>query len=169
MRLGRVFWSRPSARWPRPNLRAADTNAVLDAWFAAQANVHTLSADFVQTRTLKTLVQPLRGQRPLVVCAAQPISLGTGPAAANHRPAARGRNVRHLSAAQTRGALSPGRVRPARVARCHVACWMPVFRAPARNSMRNFKSNRSRKPTARGCWRCSRAAPPRARSCPNCA
>jgi outer membrane lipoprotein-sorting protein len=40
-------------------LRAADTNAVLDAWFAAQANVHTLSADFVQTRTLKTLVQPL--------------------------------------------------------------------------------------------------------------
>jgi outer membrane lipoprotein-sorting protein len=40
-------------------LRAADTNAVLDAWFAAQANVHSLSADFVQTRTLKTLVQPL--------------------------------------------------------------------------------------------------------------
>ena len=40
-------------------LRAADTNAVLDAWFAAQANVHTLSADFVKTRTLKTLVQPL--------------------------------------------------------------------------------------------------------------
>jgi outer membrane lipoprotein-sorting protein len=40
-------------------LRAADTNAVLDAWFAAQAQVHTLSADFVQTRTLKTLVQPL--------------------------------------------------------------------------------------------------------------
>jgi len=40
-------------------LRAADTNAVLDAWFAAQANVHFLSADFVQTRTLKTLVQPL--------------------------------------------------------------------------------------------------------------
>jgi outer membrane lipoprotein-sorting protein len=40
-------------------LRATDTNAVLDAWFAAQANVHTLSADFVQTRTLKTLVQPL--------------------------------------------------------------------------------------------------------------
>jgi len=40
-------------------LRAADTNAVLDAWFAAQAGVHSLSADFVQTRTLKTLVQPL--------------------------------------------------------------------------------------------------------------
>jgi outer membrane lipoprotein carrier protein len=41
------------------NLRAADTNAVLEGWFAAQAAVHTLSADFVQTRTLKTLVQPL--------------------------------------------------------------------------------------------------------------
>ncbi len=40
-------------------LSAADTNAVLDAWFAAQANVHAISADFVQTRTLKTLVQPL--------------------------------------------------------------------------------------------------------------
>jgi outer membrane lipoprotein-sorting protein len=40
-------------------LRAADTNAVLEGWFASQAAVHTLSADFVQTRTLKTLVQPL--------------------------------------------------------------------------------------------------------------
>jgi outer membrane lipoprotein-sorting protein len=40
-------------------LNAADTNAVLDAWFAAQAQVHSLSADFVQTRMLKTLVQPL--------------------------------------------------------------------------------------------------------------
>ena len=40
-------------------LRGADTNAVLEAWFAAQAQVHSLSADFVQTRTLKTLVQPL--------------------------------------------------------------------------------------------------------------
>jgi outer membrane lipoprotein-sorting protein len=39
--------------------RAADTNAVLDGWFAAQAKVHSISADFVQTRTLKTLVQPL--------------------------------------------------------------------------------------------------------------
>jgi len=40
-------------------LRATDTNAVLDAWFAAQAKVHSFSADFVQTRTLKILVQPL--------------------------------------------------------------------------------------------------------------
>ena len=41
------------------NLCAADTNAVLESWFAAQAIVHSMSADFVQTRTLKTLVQPL--------------------------------------------------------------------------------------------------------------
>jgi outer membrane lipoprotein-sorting protein len=41
------------------NLRAADTNAVLESWFTAQAGVHSMSADFVQTRTLKTLVQPL--------------------------------------------------------------------------------------------------------------
>lgn len=39
--------------------RAADTNAVLDAWFAAQKNLHTWSADFIQTRALKTLTQPL--------------------------------------------------------------------------------------------------------------
>lgn len=38
---------------------AADTNAVLDSWFAAQAKVRTWSADFTQTRTLKTLTQPL--------------------------------------------------------------------------------------------------------------
>jgi outer membrane lipoprotein-sorting protein len=38
---------------------AADTNAVLDGWFAAQKNLHSWSADFVQTRVLKTLTQPL--------------------------------------------------------------------------------------------------------------
>ena len=41
------------------NARANETNSVLDKWFAAQADVHTWSADFVQTRTLKTLTQPL--------------------------------------------------------------------------------------------------------------
>jgi outer membrane lipoprotein-sorting protein len=41
------------------NIRADETNAVLDAWFAAQKNLHTWSADFVQTRALKTLTQPL--------------------------------------------------------------------------------------------------------------
>ena len=41
------------------NVRADETNSVMDAWFAAQKNLHTWSADFVQTRTLKTLTQPL--------------------------------------------------------------------------------------------------------------
>jgi outer membrane lipoprotein-sorting protein len=40
-------------------VRATDTNTVLDAWFAAQKNLHTWSADFTQTRALKTLTQPL--------------------------------------------------------------------------------------------------------------
>lgn len=40
-------------------LAAADTNAVLDAWLAAQTNFATWSADFVQTRSLKALSQPL--------------------------------------------------------------------------------------------------------------
>ncbi|MGO8700281.1 MAG: LolA family protein [Limisphaerales bacterium] len=44
---------------PSCGLRAADTNAVLENWFAAQANVKTISTDFIQTRHLKTLVQPL--------------------------------------------------------------------------------------------------------------
>jgi outer membrane lipoprotein-sorting protein len=38
---------------------AADNDAMLDAWFAAQKNFHAWSADFVQTRALKTLTQPL--------------------------------------------------------------------------------------------------------------
>ena len=42
-----------------PNVRASEANSVLDAWFAAQKNVRTWSADFVQTRALKTLTQPL--------------------------------------------------------------------------------------------------------------
>jgi outer membrane lipoprotein-sorting protein len=41
------------------NIRAADINGVLDAWFSAQKNLHTWSADFTQTRALKTLTQPL--------------------------------------------------------------------------------------------------------------
>ena len=39
--------------------QAAETNAVLRAWLAAQTNLHTWTADFTQTRTLKTLTQPL--------------------------------------------------------------------------------------------------------------
>ncbi len=41
------------------NLRAGDTNTVLDGWFAAQTKVQSWSADFIQTRSLKTLTQPL--------------------------------------------------------------------------------------------------------------
>jgi outer membrane lipoprotein-sorting protein len=41
------------------NVRADETNSVLDAWFAAQKNLHSWSADFTQTRALKTLTQPL--------------------------------------------------------------------------------------------------------------
>lgn len=40
-------------------LRSADLDAVLEKWLAAQTNFQTWSADFVQTRTLKTLTQPL--------------------------------------------------------------------------------------------------------------
>ena len=38
---------------------AADTNAVLNHWLAAQADLKTWSADCTQTRSLKTLTQPL--------------------------------------------------------------------------------------------------------------
>ncbi|MGD0538914.1 MAG: outer membrane lipoprotein carrier protein LolA [Verrucomicrobiota bacterium] len=39
--------------------RAADTNSVIAAWLSAQTNMSTWSADFVQTRWLKVLNQPL--------------------------------------------------------------------------------------------------------------
>jgi len=39
--------------------RAMDTNGVLSEWFAAENQLQTWSADLVQTRTLKTLTQPL--------------------------------------------------------------------------------------------------------------
>ena len=38
---------------------ATDTNAVLTSWLSAQTNLHTWSADFTQTRTFRTLTQPL--------------------------------------------------------------------------------------------------------------
>lgn len=38
---------------------AAEANAVLATWLAAQTNLQTWSAEFVQTRTLKALTQPL--------------------------------------------------------------------------------------------------------------
>ncbi len=41
------------------NAFSTDTNAVFDSWFAAQKNLQSWSADFVQSRLLKTLTQPL--------------------------------------------------------------------------------------------------------------
>ncbi len=41
---------------------AGDTNALLTAWLNAQTNLHTWSAGFTQTRTLKALAQPLTAQ-----------------------------------------------------------------------------------------------------------
>src|SRR2546423_1082149 len=38
---------------------AAETGPLLTRWLNAQTNIQTWSADFVQTRTLKSLVQPL--------------------------------------------------------------------------------------------------------------
>jgi outer membrane lipoprotein-sorting protein len=42
-----------------PSSRAADTNSVISNWIAAQTNIHTFSADVVQTRIFKSLAQPL--------------------------------------------------------------------------------------------------------------
>ncbi len=39
--------------------RAAERNVLLDSWFAAQTNLHTWSADVVETRHIQTLAQPL--------------------------------------------------------------------------------------------------------------
>ena len=38
---------------------AVDTNAVINAWLKAQADLKTWHSDFTQTRTMKTLSQPL--------------------------------------------------------------------------------------------------------------
>jgi len=47
--------------WPLSGARA-QTNELLIAWLNAQTNLHTWSADVTQTRSLKTLVQPLTAQ-----------------------------------------------------------------------------------------------------------
>jgi len=38
---------------------AADTNALLTSWLNSQTNIHAWTADVIQTRTLKSLTQPL--------------------------------------------------------------------------------------------------------------
>lgn len=49
--------------------RALDTNAVLNAWIAAQSKLQTWSADFTQTRKVQTLKEPLRTPGRLVFAA----------------------------------------------------------------------------------------------------
>lgn len=41
------------------SLWAAENGALLDSWFSAQTNLHTWSAELIQTRSLKVLTQPL--------------------------------------------------------------------------------------------------------------
>src|SRR5438045_6189795 len=38
---------------------SAQTHSLVASWLSAQTNVHTWSADFIQTRTLKSLTEPL--------------------------------------------------------------------------------------------------------------
>lgn len=44
---------------PRAKSQTPDAGALLSSWLSAQTNIHTWSADFVQTRQLKSLTQPL--------------------------------------------------------------------------------------------------------------
>ena len=53
-----LLWSLMLGTWSF-HANATDTNAVLNGWFASQTNLQTWSADFTQTRALKTLTQPL--------------------------------------------------------------------------------------------------------------
>jgi outer membrane lipoprotein-sorting protein len=58
-----------AARVAASLLFSLDAGAVLDAWFAAQRDLHSWSAEFVQTRTLKTLTQPLTAAGRLLFAA----------------------------------------------------------------------------------------------------
>jgi outer membrane lipoprotein-sorting protein len=53
-----LLWSLTIGSWSF-SARAAETNSTVSKWIAAQANIHTFSADVVQTRTFKSLTQPL--------------------------------------------------------------------------------------------------------------
>jgi outer membrane lipoprotein-sorting protein len=53
------LWSLVLGVWSF-SARAADTNALLSTWIAAQTNIHTWSAEVVQTRTLMSLTQPVK-------------------------------------------------------------------------------------------------------------
>src|SRR5690242_4121856 len=52
------LWSLVVGTW-NFNARAAETSTILSTWLNAQTNIQSWSADFVQTRTLKSLTQPL--------------------------------------------------------------------------------------------------------------
>lgn len=52
------LWSLALGAWSF-HASAAEPIPVVSAWLDAQANIHTWSADFIQTRTLKSLSQPL--------------------------------------------------------------------------------------------------------------
>src|SRR4051812_33863437 len=43
---------------PRP-IQAIETNAILNAWLSSQTNITSWSAEFIQTRVLKVLRDPL--------------------------------------------------------------------------------------------------------------
>lgn len=46
---------------PAPSAPGADSpEGLFSQWLAAQTNLHTLAADFVQTRSLRSLAQPIR-------------------------------------------------------------------------------------------------------------
>jgi outer membrane lipoprotein-sorting protein len=53
-----LLWSLVLGTWSF-SANAADKNALISKWIAAQTNIHTWSADVVQTRTFKSLAQPL--------------------------------------------------------------------------------------------------------------
>src|SRR5204863_4161325 len=42
-----------------PSALGAETNSLVTSWLSAQTNIQTWSAEFIQTRTLKSLTQPL--------------------------------------------------------------------------------------------------------------
>ena len=56
-----ILWALVIGHWSFPSA-AADSSALLTSWLAAQTNLLTWSADVTQTRSLKTLAQPLIAQ-----------------------------------------------------------------------------------------------------------
>jgi outer membrane lipoprotein-sorting protein len=55
----RIYFGLFLLLWATCGTRAAERSPLLASWLTAQTNLQTWSADFVQTRSLKTLTQPL--------------------------------------------------------------------------------------------------------------